>query len=748
MAHDVFISYSRANAPIAEAVRAQLEGNGVRCWIDTRDIPPGRKWADELVDGINNARLLLLVFSSDANESQNVLAEVLQAADSRVPILPFRVEDQEPSRGLGLYVRLTQWLDGIPPPVENHLQALSDAALSLLGKAGAAPKAPDAAKIAAGGNSQLVPELLPTDEPLKTLLSYLHRFHQEVEERFGNNLVRPDRMYVPQFAVPFGGDSAGVDLEEVARAFWSGKMPRVAVLGNYGTGKTHFSWRAALDQIARCESDRDVTIPILYPLRAFSYADTAEMEGRGRDLIDQILAYARSIDFPRVDRRRFIRWLEDGRVGVILDGLDELVIPPDTHWRDVIDPLTSIDGARVLITGRTVYFKDPERELEGSSAFELQAWGKREWEAYVDRLDESGALKEVGGREPFVQAVVRRPSLASLTTRPLWCYMIASIAEEIPQLEDLALAGLYQRFLDRAVRRRALATARLPLVWQFRSMERFAEECIRAGESSLPENRLQSLLDGLFESIDTVMLREYLIDDVRKFAFLNCDRSRLYSFGHKSFEDFFLASACARWLAEQATGVSSGPRELVSRTAMMEERRLSEGQLTFLIGIVQIAETSRPELVPESARPRLHSKILRFLERQLQLEEGEPVYRTNIFRVYEPLLRDSEPRPQITGIALREMNLAGMDLSNCDFRKVDFSGATLFDANFSGSTFDGSSFFGAAVDGAVFDGADLSGADLVGIELEREGSSVFASAKGIDQAKLGRRERRLLSLDA
>jgi hypothetical protein len=36
MAHDVFISYSTKDKPIADAVCGTLERNGVRCWIAPR----------------------------------------------------------------------------------------------------------------------------------------------------------------------------------------------------------------------------------------------------------------------------------------------------------------------------------------------------------------------------------------------------------------------------------------------------------------------------------------------------------------------------------------------------------------------------------------------------------------------------------------------------------------------------------------------------------------------------------------
>jgi len=41
MAHDVFLSYSSQDKPIADAVCAALEAKKIRCWIAPRDVLAG-----------------------------------------------------------------------------------------------------------------------------------------------------------------------------------------------------------------------------------------------------------------------------------------------------------------------------------------------------------------------------------------------------------------------------------------------------------------------------------------------------------------------------------------------------------------------------------------------------------------------------------------------------------------------------------------------------------------------------------
>ena len=63
MAHDVFVSYSSQDKPTADAIVASLEANGIRCWIAPRDILPGTDWSESIVEAIEEAGTMVLVFS-------------------------------------------------------------------------------------------------------------------------------------------------------------------------------------------------------------------------------------------------------------------------------------------------------------------------------------------------------------------------------------------------------------------------------------------------------------------------------------------------------------------------------------------------------------------------------------------------------------------------------------------------------------------------------------------------------------
>lgn len=127
MPHDVFISYSNKDKTIADAVCAKLEERDVRCWIAPRDVVPGAHYAHSIVNAIDASRAMVLIFSSDSNESEHVKREAEQAVHNGIPIVPFRIENIEPSGDLRYYIAGQHWLDAITPPLENHIYKLADA---------------------------------------------------------------------------------------------------------------------------------------------------------------------------------------------------------------------------------------------------------------------------------------------------------------------------------------------------------------------------------------------------------------------------------------------------------------------------------------------------------------------------------------------------------------------------------------------------------------------------------------------
>ena len=132
MAHDVFISHSSKDKPIADAICAHLEGAGVRCWIAPRDIAPGEDWPTAITRAISQSRVMVLVFSTHSNSSEDVSRELFLAANSKLVIIPFKIENIEPEPGKQYYLARTHWLDAINPLTQEQIRALIDCVKALI----------------------------------------------------------------------------------------------------------------------------------------------------------------------------------------------------------------------------------------------------------------------------------------------------------------------------------------------------------------------------------------------------------------------------------------------------------------------------------------------------------------------------------------------------------------------------------------------------------------------------------------
>ncbi len=116
-------------------VCALLEAQGVACWIAPRDVAPGAKWDEAIVDAISNAGAFLLVLTAAANESPYVGNEVNHAFASKKPILTFRAEDVQPNKSLGFYLARHHWTDGFTGSLPQTVPQVAAAVTSLLGTA-------------------------------------------------------------------------------------------------------------------------------------------------------------------------------------------------------------------------------------------------------------------------------------------------------------------------------------------------------------------------------------------------------------------------------------------------------------------------------------------------------------------------------------------------------------------------------------------------------------------------------------
>ena len=108
----LFVSHVREDRQAALDIVNELERRGVSCWIAPRDVRPGKPFDDEIAEAIETCRAMLLIFSDHCNEHEYIRREITVAGESHKIIIPFRIEDAQPRRGLRIRLSDLHWIDG------------------------------------------------------------------------------------------------------------------------------------------------------------------------------------------------------------------------------------------------------------------------------------------------------------------------------------------------------------------------------------------------------------------------------------------------------------------------------------------------------------------------------------------------------------------------------------------------------------------------------------------------------------
>jgi TolB-like protein len=167
MESKVFISHSSKDKAIADAICNQLESAGVRCWIAPRNIEPGSDWTQGIMRGLTSCRAFVLVFTEHANGSEHVRREVAKAFSLGLAVIPFRFKEVVPNQSLSYFLDTVQWLDAVQPPLQPHLEALTQRVKTLL--IGEEPLVTNPAKLVPGTKAPTVPRTAPSASAKKRL---------------------------------------------------------------------------------------------------------------------------------------------------------------------------------------------------------------------------------------------------------------------------------------------------------------------------------------------------------------------------------------------------------------------------------------------------------------------------------------------------------------------------------------------------------------------------------------------------
>lgn len=120
----VFISYRHADRNVADALYALLASRGVAAWYDPQ-IHHGTDWREAIVEHLSAARVMVILLSTAAFESEELKKELAVAVQERVPLLAVRLEDVKPPGAFAYELARSHWFDLFTDP-PTRLAALAD----------------------------------------------------------------------------------------------------------------------------------------------------------------------------------------------------------------------------------------------------------------------------------------------------------------------------------------------------------------------------------------------------------------------------------------------------------------------------------------------------------------------------------------------------------------------------------------------------------------------------------------------
>jgi len=107
----IFITYSSKDQKVARSICSALENRGLGCWLSSRDVKPGQNFQEQIVKAIRAAKIMVLVFTANANNSNEIKKELALASQNNLIVIPVRIQDVAPNDAFAYELATRQWID-------------------------------------------------------------------------------------------------------------------------------------------------------------------------------------------------------------------------------------------------------------------------------------------------------------------------------------------------------------------------------------------------------------------------------------------------------------------------------------------------------------------------------------------------------------------------------------------------------------------------------------------------------------
>lgn len=306
----------------------------------------------------------------------------------------------------------------------------------------------------------------------------------------------------------------------------------IAILGNFGMGKTSSCRKYTYDLAVRCENDPvNGRIPVYIDLK--EYKSNLKIQ----EFITKTLQYKYNLN---VDYKTCIDLQRNGQLFFILDGFDEMAervdrIAINENLREILS-LNEIEQNRFIITCRAHFFKNrvDEEKFAKFHVIYLEPWRTKELIEYLRKRFENSW-------NDYLERIQKIFNLKELARTPIFLEMIV---ESLPQLEalgkEITSATLYETYTNKWIRQQEERRGGAILMHSEKEsfMEHLAYYMLEKDELRIHYKELNDILKSEF-GVSEKELQE-ISNDIRTCSFL-VRKDDYYTFSHTSFMEFFVA---------------------------------------------------------------------------------------------------------------------------------------------------------------------------------------------------------------
>ena len=468
----------------------------------------------------------------------------------------------------------------------------------------------------------------------------------------------------------------------------------ILVLGDFGAGKT-FVLRRLAHVLGM--TPQSVT-PILIQMRALE---------RGHSLDALVAMHLADAGMERIEPKAFRYMLAQGRIALLFDGFDELVLRitysrAAEHLRTLID--AAIGDAHVVVSSRTQHFLS-DRQVR--MAFYEQVEHVPHHRIVTLEPFDAGRIRQFLVKrlrddtqaENRLQLLDQVQDLMGLSANPRMLSFIVDLPEtDLRQAQardgQMTAARLYelllQRWLlgeyERMQPRGAAPTLSTADRWQ--AATDLALCLWRKTEATVNADELTESVSRALSNLPALQLHpEQAAQQVGSGTLLVRDGEGNFSFIHQSVMEWLVAYQAAQQL--RATGSA----------ALLTARPLSPLMADFCSDLAGREHT------------------IAWAQHTLTASDANEHARSNARLLSERLGVQFQPRVQLAGADLRGQDLSGQDLRYADLTGADLRQARLIKSDLRHAALAQARLDGVDLSEAVLSAADLRGAVLTGARL-------------------------------